>query len=199
MTRTKVRKACGRFASWVFYFGTDLLFVRLCRVRLDPGQTDKPLAPRLDARGMDQQCLLSRLHHRRAAAGGTDRPLRSRAIYLAGCATGTIAGCGLALFANGFWSAFLFQALAGLAVGGTYMPGLRVLTGRLTGRARIRAVPYYTTAFAVGISLSFLISGWVEARYGWRAAFLAGGAGSLFGAALALLATWGTVAQREAS
>jgi len=128
----------------------------------------------------------------------TDR-FDPRAIYLTGCATGTIAGCGLALFANGFWSAFLFQALAGLAVGGTYMPGLRVLTGRLTGRARIRAVPYYTTAFAVGISLSFLISGWVEARYGWRAAFLAGGLGSVFGAVLALLATWGTVAQREVS
>jgi len=128
----------------------------------------------------------------------TDR-VDPRVIYLAGCATGAIAGSGLALFANGFWSAFLFQALAGLAVGGTYMPGLRVLTGRLTGRIRIRAVPYYTTAFAVGISLSFLISGWVEARYGWRATFLAGGVGSAFGAALVLLATRGIAAQREVS
>ena len=128
----------------------------------------------------------------------TDR-VDPRVIYLAGCATGAIAGSGLALFANGFWSAFLFQALAGLAVGGTYMPGLRVLTGRLTGRIRIRAVPYYTTAFAVGISLSFLISGWVEARYGWRATFLAGGVGSAFGAVLVLLATRGIAVQREVS
>jgi MFS family permease len=128
----------------------------------------------------------------------TDR-VDARAIYLTGCATGAIAGCGFALFANGFWSACLFQALAGLAAGGTYMPGLRVMTGRLTGRTRIRAVPYYTTAFAVGISVSFLISGLVEARYGWRAAFLAGGVGSAFGAVFVLLASRGIVAQREVS
>jgi MFS family permease len=79
----------------------------------------------------------------------TDR-FDPRAIYLTSCAIGLIANTGLSLVASGFWSAFLFQALAGLAIGGTYMPGLRLMTSRLAGRIRIRAVPYYTTAFAVG-------------------------------------------------
>lgn len=128
----------------------------------------------------------------------TDR-VDSRVIYLASCAIGAIAGSGFASLAHGFWSAFLLQALAGLATGGTYMPGLRLLTTRLAGRARIRAVPYYTTAFAVGTSLSYLVSGWMTGRYGWRAAFLAGGIGSVVSAALALIATWGVPVEPDSS
>lgn len=128
----------------------------------------------------------------------TDR-IDSRVIYLASCAIGALAGSGFALLAHGFWSAFALQALAGLATGGTYMPGLRLLTSRLSGRTRIRAVPYYTTAFAVGTSLSFLLSGWMAERYGWQAAFLAGGAGAGMSAALAMIATWGIPVQADLS
>jgi MFS family permease len=126
----------------------------------------------------------------------TDR-LDSRAIYLAGCIIGAISGAGFCLFADGLWSAFFFQALAGMATGGTYMPGLRLLTTRLEIRARIRAVPYYTTAFSVGTSLSFLMSGWVAERYGWRSTFLVGGLGSLAAAALAMIATKGVPVQPD--
>jgi MFS family permease len=120
----------------------------------------------------------------------TDR-FDARAIYFAGCAIGAISGVSFCVFANGLWSAFLLQALSGLATGGTYMPGLRMLTSRLGKRARIRAVPYYTAAFSLGTSLSFLISGWVVERYGWRAAFLVGGIGSLGAAVIAFVATIG--------
>jgi MFS family permease len=126
----------------------------------------------------------------------TDR-LDARAIYLAGCTIGALAGAGFSMFANGLWSAFFFQALAGMATGGTYMPGLRLLTARLGRQARIRAVPYYTTAFSIGTSLSFLISGWVAERYGWRAAFLVGGVGSLAAAVLAMMATRGVPVQPD--
>jgi MFS family permease len=97
----------------------------------------------------------------------TDR-FDPRKIYLAGCLIGACAGVGFSRFAHGLWSASLLQALAGIGVGATYMPGLRILTTRLGERARIRAVPYYTTTFAVGTSLSYMLSGWVAARYGWR-------------------------------
>jgi len=123
----------------------------------------------------------------------TDR-FDPRKIYLAGCLMGTCAGIGFSHFANGLWSASFFQLLAGIGVGATYMPGLRILTTRLVDRARIRAVPYYTTTFAVGTSLSYLLSGWVSARYGWRSSFLAAGAGPLISALLMTLATWNTVA-----
>jgi MFS family permease len=84
------------------------------------------------------------------------------------------------------------QALAGIGVGATYMPGLRILTTRLGERARIRAVPYYTTTFAVGTSLSYMLSGWVAAHHGWRSVFLVSGAGPLFAAALVTVTTWNT-------
>jgi MFS family permease len=126
----------------------------------------------------------------------TDR-LDARLIYFAGCVIGAISGVSFSAFANGLWSAFLLQALAGLATGATYMPGLRLLTTRLEKRTRIRAVPYYTAAWSLGTSLSFLMSGWVAERYGWRAAFLVGGFGSLLAAILAWVATAGIPLQPD--
>ncbi|HVA69180.1 MAG TPA: MFS transporter [Candidatus Binataceae bacterium] len=120
----------------------------------------------------------------------TDR-IDPRAIFLAGCAIGTVAFAGFALLARGVASAFLFQAMAGVSLAGIYMPGLRVLTQRLELRARIRAVPYYTGAFGIGTGLSFLISGWLSARYGWQATFAAGAAGTTLSAILMIWSAWG--------
>ncbi len=120
----------------------------------------------------------------------TDR-VDSRLIYIISCSIGAAAGVSFAFLAHGFWSAFALHGLAGLATGGSYMPGLRLITSRLSGRTRIRAVPYYTTAFAVGTSLSFLLSGWLAGSYGWPSAFVAGSAGFVLAAGLALIATAG--------
>jgi MFS family permease len=119
----------------------------------------------------------------------TDR-VDPRKIYLAGCLIGACAALGFAHLARGLWSASLWQALAGAGVGATYMPGLRILTTRLGERARIRAVPYYTTTFAVGTSLSYMLCGWMAAHHGWRSAFLAAAAAPLASAVLVVLATW---------
>jgi MFS family permease len=126
----------------------------------------------------------------------TDR-VDARVVYFAGCAIGAISGVSFSVLANGVWSAFLLQALAGVATGATYMPGLRLLTTRLGKQARIRAVPYYTAAWSLGTSLSFLMSGWVAERYGWRATFLVGGLGSLLAAVLAWCATTGVPLQPD--
>jgi len=126
----------------------------------------------------------------------TDR-LDARVIYLVGCGVGAVAGACFAGLASGFWSALCLQAMAGLAIGGTYMPGLRLLTSRLAFHTRIRVVPYYTTSFPVGTSVSLMLSGWIAVRYGWRATFLMGGFGSLAAAALALIATWGYPVQPD--
>lgn len=131
-----------------------------------------------------------------ALVGMTDR-IDSRAIYLVGAALGVTSGCGFAWLARGFWSAMLFRALAGMALAGTYMPGLRILTERLKGTARIRSVPYYTAAFGVGASLSFFASGWMAQRYGWPGAFWASALGSVAAAALMLVAASGIPVERE--
>jgi MFS family permease len=131
-----------------------------------------------------------------ALVGLTDR-IDPREIYLIGAALGVISGCGFAWLAHGFWSAMLFRALAGMALAGTYMPGLRILTERLKGAARIRSVPYYTAAFGVGASLSFFASGWTALRYGWPGAFWASALGSIVAAFLMLAAAWGIPIERE--
>jgi MFS family permease len=125
-----------------------------------------------------------------ALVGMTDR-IDARAIYVAGSAFGVIGGGGFAWLAHGFASAFVFRAIAGMALAGTYMPGLRILTERLAPRARIRSVPYYTAMFGVGVSLSFWLSGWMAQRYGWPGAFWASALGSAAAALLILLATAG--------
>jgi MFS family permease len=131
-----------------------------------------------------------------ALVGMTDR-VDSRAIYLVGAALGAISGCGFAWLAGGFWSAMLFRALSGMALAGTYMPGLRILTERLEGSARIRSVPYYTAAFGVGASLSFFLSGWMAQLYGWQGAFWASALGSVAAALLMLLAASGIPVAHE--
>lgn len=125
-----------------------------------------------------------------ALVGMTDR-VDARAIYVAGCALGVAGGAGFAWLAHGFTSAFIFRAIAGMALAGTYMPGLRILTERLAPHTRIRSVPYYTAMFGVGASLSFWMSGWAAQRYEWPGAFWASAIGSAAAGSLILAATAG--------
>ncbi|HTG02264.1 MAG TPA: MFS transporter [Nitrospirota bacterium] len=116
--------------------------------------------------------------------GLTDR-FDSKKIYIIGSLIGVGSGVGFAFFAEGFGSALIFRLIAGVSLAGTYMPGLRMLSERLTGEMRLRAVPYYTASFGVGVSLSFLLTGWIEQVSDWRTAFLVSGACS--GAAILLV------------
>lgn len=127
----------------------------------------------------------------------TDR-IDARPIFAAGAVMGILSNAGFAL-ANGYATALVFWFLGGVSLAGLYMPGLRVIIDRLDPGRRLRAVPYYTASFGIGISLSFLIAGSAAQAAGWRAAFVAGAAGC--GAALLALAcaTAGTRAVPAAS
>ncbi|HEX7006428.1 MAG TPA: MFS transporter [Alphaproteobacteria bacterium] len=114
----------------------------------------------------------------------TDR-IDARRIYLASTAVGGIASLGFALFADGFWSAMLWRTLAGIGLAGTYMPGLKALTDRVDGATLTRGLAFYTGAFSIGLSLSFLIAGEIGAWLGWRWAFAVAAAGSILAFAIA--------------
>jgi MFS family permease len=58
-------------------------------------------------------------------------------------------------------------------------------------------VPYYTSSFGIGTSLSFLISGWIVELLDWRAAFAVGAAGCLAALFAVVFATAGLPAQVE--
>lgn len=103
-------------------------------------------------------------------SGLTDRVDARRVYFLSSllCACGCF---GFAVFAQGVWSASLFQALTGAGIAGTYMPGLKALTDNLGDRAQSRAVSFYTAVFGFGASFSILLAGAVAAALGWRWAF----------------------------
>jgi MFS family permease len=104
----------------------------------------------------------------------TDR-IDARRIVIAFCLVAAVSSIGFAWFAEGFWSALVFRALSGLALGGTYMPGLKALTDRVEGPHRTRYQSFYTASFSVGSSVSLFVTGVLAERYGWPAAFAATG------------------------
>lgn len=100
----------------------------------------------------------------------TDR-IDARWIYLGGAGLAAAASAGFALFADGFWSAAVLRAAAGLALAGTFMPGLRVLVDRYHGPHPSRAVALYTSSFSLGTAVSFLVAGEIARIFGWKPAF----------------------------
>lgn len=112
------------------------------------------------------------------AAALTDRT-DPRRIYAAGSAL-CVAGCaGFGLFAGGFASAALFHVLIGAGIAATYMPGLRLLSDRITGSGQSRVIAFYTSFFGIGVAFSYALAGLVEPALGWRATFLVSAAGPL--------------------
>ena len=108
----------------------------------------------------------------------TDR-LDGRHVYLAGGVVAAAGCAGFGLLADGFWSAVLFQVLLGAGIAATYMPGLRILSDRISGPHQSRYIAFYTSFFGIGTALSFAIAGLAAPAYGWRAAFLVSACGPL--------------------
>ena len=115
----------------------------------------------------------------------TDR-IDARRIVIVFSLLAAVSSIGFAWLAEGFWSALLFRALGGLALGGTYMPGLKALTDRVEGPYKSRYQSFYTASFSVGASVSLFITGVLAAHYGWRVAFAVAGIAPLL-AVLVLL------------
>jgi MFS family permease len=104
----------------------------------------------------------------------TDR-IDARRIVIAFSVVAALSSLGFALFAEGFWSALAFRALNGLALGGTYMPGLKALTDRLEGPHRSRYQSLYTGSFSIGSSVSLFTTGMLAQAHGWPLAFVVAG------------------------
>jgi MFS family permease len=109
--------------------------------------------------------------------GSTDR-IDPRRIYLLSFAIGGVASLGYAFLAEGFWTALLFRALAGLGLAAGYMPGLKLLTDRVVGPRQSRYIAFYTGGFSLGTAFSFAFTGETAAWIGWRGSFAAAALGS---------------------
>lgn len=108
----------------------------------------------------------------------TDR-LDGRWVYLGGSLLAAAASAAFGLAASGFISAVLFQVMLGIGIAATYMPGLRLLSDRISGPYQSRYISFYTSFFGIGTALSLAAAGWIAAVQGWRAAFVVSAIGPL--------------------
>jgi MFS family permease len=118
----------------------------------------------------------------------TDR-VDARKVYVAGSLLAALGSAGFGLVANGFASALAFQVLLGVGIAATYMPGLRLLSDRISGPYQSRYIAFYTSFFGIGTALSLAMAGFVTEAHGWRAAFLLSAIGPAAAAALVLALT----------
>ena len=128
----------------------------------------------------------------------TDRA-DGRRIYLAGSLLAAAGGAGFGFAAQGFASAILFQALLGVGVAGTYMPGLRLLSDRVAGPRQSRYISFYTSFFGIGTALSLALAGILAATHGWRWAFAVSAAGPFCAGLLVFLLVGKTKPQEKAA
>ncbi len=113
----------------------------------------------------------------------TDR-IDGRKVYLAGSVIAAAASTTFGALVNGFAGAALCQALLGVGIAATYMPGLRLLSDRASGPAQSRYVAFYTSFFGIGTALSYAMAGFIAPAFGWRVAFFASAAGPLLAGVL---------------
>jgi len=111
----------------------------------------------------------------------------ARTVYLASTALSVLSTFGVAL-SNDLVPALGFRALAGIALAGMYMPGLRAVTDGTEGPRRARIAGFYTSSFTVGAALSFLL-GRAGIWWGWRGAFMVAAVAGLCG----LVIAWATL------
>jgi MFS family permease len=116
----------------------------------------------------------------------TDR-VDGRRIYIVGAALTAAASAGFGLFVKGFASAVLFQVLLGVGIAATYMPGLRLLSDRISGPHQSRYISFYTSFFGIGTALSLAMAGLIAPAWGWRTAFVVSALGPLAAGVLVFL------------
>lgn len=116
-------------------------------------------------------------------SAATDR-VDARQVHLGCCLLSAGSLAGFAALASGLASAAFFQVLSGAGLAGTYMPGLKALTDRVGGPRQSRYISFYTSAFGIGTSLSFLLAGWLGRILPWPGVFALLAAGPLTAAAL---------------
>jgi predicted MFS family arabinose efflux permease len=109
----------------------------------------------------------------------------TRWVYAVGAGLTAASHLGMAWLADGFWSALLLRALAGIGWAGAYMPGLRAIADRLVGSAQSRAVSMHAAGVGVAGASSYAIAGLIDGRFGSSAAFLFGGVAALAGLVIA--------------
>lgn len=114
----------------------------------------------------------------------TDR-VPTRYVYAVGATLTAVSHLGFAFLTDGFWSALILRALAGMGWAGAYMPGLKAIADNLEGPEQSRAVSMHAAGVGVAGASSFGIAGLLAGWFSPSASFLFGGIAALFALAIA--------------
>lgn len=108
----------------------------------------------------------------------TDR-IDARRVYLFGVGCTITAYVLFGLLAEGFWSALLLRALAGVGWAGTYMTGLRLLSDQVDAKLMSRATAGHAASIGISGAASFACADLLADAFGWQSAFLVAAATAL--------------------
>ncbi len=108
----------------------------------------------------------------------TDR-VDPRAVYLFGVACTIVAHSLFGLAAEGFWSALVLRALAGVGWAGTYMTGLKLLVDIVDKKIMSRAVTGHAASIGISGAISFACADLLAKHFGWAGAFILAGSSAL--------------------
>jgi len=114
----------------------------------------------------------------------TDRT-DAKPIFLASLALGAISAFGFMLSSD-VWTAGFWRMMQGFALGGTYMPGLKILTDHLPATHRGRGTSLYTATYYLAAGLSFFLALEIEPWLGWQWTFALSGMGPMLAFIMAL-------------
>lgn len=107
----------------------------------------------------------------------TDR-MDAKPIFIASLALGAFSAFGFML-SNDMWTAGFWRLMQGIALGGTYMPGLKILTDHLPVSHRARGTSFYTATYYLAAGLSYFLALEAEPLLGWKWTFGLTGAGPI--------------------
>ncbi len=120
-----------------------------------------------------------------------DRFGAKRTFFWAGFAA-TASALVFAALARDFVSGLLLYGLTGLCSGGSYTPGLAIISHRVAPQRRGRAMGYYIAASSLGYAVSLLMTSVLISHGGWRTAFLATALGPAAGVLIGAVVLRGT-------
>ncbi len=103
--------------------------------------------------------------------------------YLATSLAAVASSLLFAFLASDFLSALVLYGLTGLCAGGSYTPGLAIVSQRVRERQG-RALGLYLAAASFGYAIGLLIAGVMVPLAGWRGSFVVTAIGPLLGMAL---------------
>lgn len=112
----------------------------------------------------------------------------AKRVFLFSSFAASVSAMIFALFAGSFVSGAVLYGLTGLFSGGSYTPGLTLISERVAPAKRGRAMGFYLAAASFGYALALMLTGALTPLIGWRGAFIVNASGPMAGTLIALYA-----------